>query len=62
MNSLGQGMNNGSFGFDGTNGFPNMGFNGVGDFNQMMQSMPNGMFNPMMGSFSNIMGKLMTVT
>ncbi len=44
-----QGMNIG--------GFPNMGFNGVGDFNQMMQFMPNGMPNPMMGTFPNIMGE-----
>lgn len=50
-------MNNGGFGFDGTNGFPNMGFNGVGDLNQMMQSIPNGMLNPMIGSFPNMMGK-----
>ncbi len=52
-----QGMNIGGFGFDGTNGgFPSMGFNGVGDFNQMMQFMPNGMPNPMMGAFPNMMG------
>ncbi len=51
-------MNNGVFGFDGTNGgFPNMGLNGMGDFSQMMQLMPNGMPNPMMGSFPNMTGK-----
>lgn len=53
-----QGMNIGGFGFDGTSGgFPSMGFNGVGDFNQMMQFMPNGMPNPMMGAFPNMMGE-----
>ena len=53
-----QGTNISGFGFDGTNGgFPNMGFNGMGDFSQMMQFMPNGMPNPMMGAFPNIMGE-----
>ena len=53
-----QGMNIGGFGFDGTSGgFPNIGFNGVGDFNQMMQFMPNGMPNPMLGAFPNMMGE-----
>jgi len=53
----GQGMNAG-FGFDGSiGGFPNMGMNGMGDFSQMMQFMPNGMQNNMMGSFPNMMGK-----
>ena len=35
-------------------GFPNMGWNGSGDFNPMAQFMPNGMFNPQnpMGTFS----------
>ena len=55
MNDLAQGMNNGNFGFDGTNSFPNMGFN---EFNSMMQFLPNGMPNPMMASFPNLMGKL----
>lgn len=56
-NSLGQGINNAGFGFDGTNaGFPNMGFNGVGDMNQMMQFMPTGMPSNIMGSFPNMMG------
>ena len=55
MNDLAQGMNNGNFGFDGTNNFPNMGFN---EFNSMMQFLPNGMPNPMMASFPNMMGKL----
>ena len=57
---LAQGMSNGVFGFDGTNvGFPNMGMNGMGDFSQMMQMMPNGMPNNMMGSFPNAMGQYM---
>ena len=56
--SNGLGMNGVGFGFDGTNGgFPNLGFNGVGDFNQMMQFMPNGMPNNMMGTIPNMMGK-----
>ena len=55
-----QGTNLSGFGFDGTNGgFPSMGFNGMGDFNQMMQFMPNGMPNPMMGAFPNIIGEQM---
>ena len=58
MNGGGQGMSNAGFGFDGTNGFPNMGVNGMGDFSQMMQFMPNGMPNAMMGTFPNMMGKL----
>ena len=49
---------NGSFGFDGSSGaVPNVGFNGMGDFSQMMQFMPNGMPNPMMANFPNMMGK-----
>lgn len=60
-NGFAQGMNNGALGFDGTNGgFPNMsnmGMTGMGDFSQMMQFMPNGMPNPMMGSFPNMMGE-----
>ena len=54
--------------FDGMNGgFANMGnmgnmggmgFNGVGDFNQMMNLMPNGMPNNTMGAFPNMMGRL----
>ena len=55
---LAQGMPNGAFGFDGTNGgFPNMGMNGMGDFSQMMQMMPGGMPNNMMGSFPGAMGQ-----
>lgn len=52
-------MSNGSFGFDGTNaGFPpNMGFNGTGDFGQMMQFMPSSMQANSMGAFPNMMGK-----
>ncbi|KAI9837715.1 MAG: hypothetical protein M1819_006648 [Sarea resinae] len=46
----------GGFAFDGSNGgFPNMGWNGPGDFNQMMQGMPNGMQNSW-GGFPNMMG------
>ena len=53
-----QGTNLGGFGFDGTTGgFPSMGFNGMGDFNTMMQFMPNGMPNPIMGAFPNMMGE-----
>ena len=53
-----QGTNIGGFGFDGTNGgFPNMGFNGIGDFNSMMSFLPNGMPNPMIGAFPNMMGE-----
>lgn len=44
-------------GFDASaGGYPNMGFNGVGDMTQMMQMMPNGMPNPMMAGFPNMMG------
>lgn len=52
-------MSNGSFGFDGSTngGFPNMGFNGAGDFSQMMQFMPNGMQASSLGALPNIMGK-----
>lgn len=56
-NGFGQGMNNDSFSFDGTSlNFP-MGFNNVGDFSQMMQFMPNGMANNMMGPLPNMMGE-----
>ena len=37
-------------------GFANVGNMGIGDFNQMMQFMPNGMPNNMMGQFPNMMG------
>ncbi|KAL8813342.1 MAG: hypothetical protein Q9223_007067, partial [Gallowayella weberi] len=48
-----QGMNGGNMGFEGmNNGFPNMAFNNPGDFNSMMQFMPNGV----MGAFPNMMG------
>ena len=40
-------------GFNMPGGFPNMGWNGSGDFNPMAQFMSNGMFNP-----QNPMGKL----
>lgn len=58
-NGSGQLINNGSFGFDATLGaFPtNMGFNGAGDFSQMMQFMPNSMPTNSMGAFPNMMGK-----
>lgn len=57
-NGSGQLINNGSFGFDATLGaFPtNMGFNGAGDFSQMMQFMPNSMPTNSMGAFPNMMG------
>ncbi|KAK4692645.1 hypothetical protein P7C71_g4597, partial [Lecanoromycetidae sp. Uapishka_2] len=55
-NGMGQGMNTAGFGLDGANGFPNMGVNGMGEFSQMMQFMPNGMPNPIMGAFPNMMG------
>jgi hypothetical protein len=60
-NGFAQGMNNGALSFDGTNGgfanLSNMGMTGMGDLSQMMQFMPNGMPNPMMGSFPNMMGE-----
>ena len=59
-NGVEHGANNGVFGFDGNvGGFQNMGLNGMGDISQMMQLMPNGMPNPMMGSLPNMMGKNM---
>lgn len=59
MNGAVQGMNNGSFGFDGINGgLSNMGFCNVADFNQMLQFMPNAMQNNMMGMLPNMMCKL----
>ena len=57
VSGVGPGMKNNSYGFDGTNGFPNMGFNGAPDFSQMIQFMPNGMPNNAMGAFPNMMGK-----
>ena len=57
-NGLGAGVMNGGFGFDPTNmGFQNVNLNGAGDFNQMMQFMPNGMANSAMAGFPNMMGK-----
>ncbi|KAL9592909.1 MAG: hypothetical protein Q9179_006257 [Wetmoreana sp. 5 TL-2023] len=51
--TAGQGMNGGSYGFEGmSNGFPNMAFNNPGDFNSMMQFIPNNA----MGAFPNMMG------
>ncbi|MCJ1389408.1 hypothetical protein MMC18_002265 [Xylographa bjoerkii] len=50
---------NGAIGLAMSNGVPNMnGLNGVlpMDFSQMMQYMPNGMPNNMMGAFPNVMG------
>ena len=65
-NSAGPMFGKNGAGFDGVNGgftnmgmtnnINNLGFNGVGDFNQMMQLMPNGMPNNMMGGFPNVMG------
>ncbi len=54
---IGLSVNSNSFGFDGTTGFANMGFNAAPDFSQMMQFMPNGMPNNAMGAFPNMMGK-----
>ena len=51
------GMNSNDFGFDVNGGFPNMANMGMGDFNPMMQFMPNGMPNNMMGQFPNMIGK-----
>lgn len=49
-------MNNGGLGFDGMNGgFPSMGFNTPAEFNQMMQFMPSGMQNNLMGALPNMM-------
>ena len=57
-NGLGAGMMNGGFGFDpATMGFANVNLNGAGDFSQMMQFMSNGMANPAMAGFPNMMGK-----
>ena len=50
------GMTNTGFGFETNGGFPNMANMGMGDLNQMMQLMPNGMPNNMMGQFPNMMG------
>lgn len=49
-------MSNTGFGFEMNGGFPSMANMGMGDFNQMMQFMPNGMPNNMMGQFPNMMG------
>ena len=54
-NTLGPNIN--GMAFDGS-ALANMGFNGMGDMNQMMQMMQNGMANPMMAGFPNMMGKL----
>lgn len=57
-NGAGTLMNNGGFGFDTTSGgFANLGFNATGDFNQMMQFMPNGLQTNNMGTFPNMMGE-----
>jgi len=51
------------FGFDGTgNGFPNMSGYPQGNFNQLMQFMPNGMPNNGMGGFPNMMGTLLHIS
>lgn len=55
----GQVINNGSFGFEPSNGgfSSGMGFNGAGEFGQLMPFMPNSIqANPMTG-FPNIMSK-----
>ena len=57
MSGNGQSMTMAGLNFDSSNGFPNMGINAMGDFSQMMQFMPNGMPNPMMAAFPNMMGK-----
>lgn len=55
-----QGSFTGSFGFDGTsNGFPNLGSYPHGDFNQLMQFMPNGMSSNGLGGLPTMMGKLL---
>lgn len=56
----GAGMTNTGLGFEMNGGFPNMANMGMGDFNQMMQFMPNGMPNNMMGQFSNMLGMRFT--
>ena len=52
-------MNNGNLGFDATNGgFPSgMGFNGAGEFNQLMPFMQNSVPANPMGGFPNMMSK-----
>ena len=58
MNGSFPGTNNGTYGFDGMNGgFASMGFNNPADFSQMMQFMPNGMQNNVMGAFPNMMSE-----
>ena len=58
MNGSIPGMSTGALGFDGSNGgFPGMGFNTAADFSQMMQFMPTGMQNNLMGTFPNMMCK-----
>ena len=50
----------GNFGFDGTsNGFSALGNYPQGDFNQLMQFMPNGMSSSGLGGFPTMMGKLL---
>lgn len=52
-NGIAQGMNGGGLEFDGMNsGFPTMAFANPGDFNAMMQFMPNNLMN----GFPNMMG------
>lgn len=56
-NGLGMGINGAGFGLEGMNGgLSNMGFNGMGDTNQMMQFMQSGIPNNMMGMVPNMMG------
>lgn len=58
-NTSGQVINNGSFGFEPTNGgFPSgMGFNTAGEFGQLMPFMPNSMPANAMAGFPNMMSK-----
>lgn len=58
-----QGQNfTGNFGFDGTStGFPSLGTYPQGDFNQLMQFMPNAMSSNGLAAFPSMMGKLFPV-
>lgn len=50
---------NGAFSNMGDVGGMGMGQSGINDFSQVMQFMPNGMPNGMMGSMPNMMGEPM---
>lgn len=70
-NGMGPMFGGGGSGFDTmSGGFPgmgnmnnvgNMGFNGIGDYSQMMNFIPNGMPNNMMNPFSNVMGMFVSL-